>query len=159
MSYEFQLKTKNSKLKTYEVSVNYHETRIKVRFNEVDVYRIAWHGHYVAWMEAGRNDLAGMFGLDPEQLAELGYLAPVVSLEMKYKRPLRYAEEARVLTTLRPSETATLEFACRIVGADGTEAAAGKTVHALTDLAGIIQYRFSPVIAERLARLVSHLEG
>ena len=50
MSYEFQLKTKNSKLKTYEVSVNYHETRIKVRFNEVDAYRIAWHGHYVAWM-------------------------------------------------------------------------------------------------------------
>jgi acyl-CoA thioester hydrolase len=139
--------------------MNYHETRIKVRFSEVDAYRMAWHGHYVAWMEVGRNDLAGMFGLDAEQLVDLGYLAPVVSLEMKYKRPLRYAEEARVLTTLRPSETATLEFACRIVGADGTEAATGTTVHALTDLSGVLQYRFSPVVAERLARLVSHLEG
>ena len=103
--------------------------------------------------------LAGMFGLDAEQLTELGFLAPVVTLEMKYKRPLRYAEEARVLTTLRPSETATLEFACRIVGADGTEAAAGKTVHALTDLEGVLQYRFTPAVAERLARLVAHLEG
>lgn len=143
----------------FEVGLNYHETPIKVRFNEVDAYRMAWHGHYVAWMEVGRNELAGLFGLDAEQLAALGYLAPVVGLEMKYKRPLRYAEEARVMTTLHPSETATLEFSCRIVGADGAVAATGRTVHALTDLAGVLQYRFSPVIAERLARLIAHLEG
>ena len=120
---------------------------------------MAWHGHYVAWMEVGRSELAGLFGLDAEQLAAEGYLAPVVTLELHYKRPLRYAEEARVLTTLKRTETATLEFSCRIVGADGAVAATGKTVHALTDLAGILQYRVPPVIEERLARLVSHLEG
>ena len=139
--------------------MNYHETRITVRFNEVDAYKIAWHGHYVAWMEAGRNDLAGRFGLDAMQIADAGYLAPVVALEMKYRKPLRFAEEARVMTTMRRTETATLEFHCRIVGADGAEAATGRTVHALTDLAGVLQYRFSPEIAERLARLVAHLEG
>lgn len=139
--------------------MNYHETPIKVRFNEVDSYHVAWHGHYVAWMEVGRSELAGLFGLDAEQLAAEGYLAPVITLELHYKRPLRYAEEALVLTTLKRTETATLEFSCRIVGADGAVAATGKTVHALTDLAGILQYRVPPVIEERLARLVSHLEG
>ncbi|HEY6874502.1 MAG TPA: acyl-CoA thioesterase [Geobacteraceae bacterium] len=139
--------------------MQFHETPIKVRFNEVDAYRVAWHGHYVTWMEVGRGELAGLFGLDADQLAAEGYLAPVVTLEVQYKRPLRYGEEARVLTTLKRSETATLEFRCRILGADGTVAATGRTVHALTDLAGELQYRIPPVIEERLERLFSHLEG
>ncbi len=25
--------------------VKYHETPLKVRFNEVDSYHVAWHGH------------------------------------------------------------------------------------------------------------------
>ena len=139
--------------------MRYHETLIKVRFNEIDAYHVAWHGHYVAWMEVGRSELAGQFGLDAEQLAAAGYLAPVVTLEVQYKRALRYADEARVMTTLKRSETATLEFACRIVGADGTVAATGRTVHALTDMAGVLQYRVPPLIEERLERLLSHLEG
>jgi acyl-CoA thioester hydrolase len=139
--------------------VNCHETPIKVRFNEIDAYHVAWHGHYVAWMEVGRSELAGLFGLDPDQLAAEGYLAPVVALELNYRKPLRYAEEARILTTLRRTEAATLEFDCRILDADGAVAATGKTVHALTDLAGVLQYRVPRVIEERLARLLSHLEA
>jgi len=139
--------------------LKYHETPIKVRFNEIDAYHVAWHGHYVAWMEAGRGELAGLFGLDADQLAAEGYLAPVIALELNYKKPLRYAEEARVLTTIKRTETATLEFACRIIGADGSVAATGKTVHALTDLAGVLQFQVPPAIAERLARLLSHVEA
>jgi len=138
--------------------VRYHETVFTVRFNEIDAYHVAWHGNYVAWMETGRCELARQFGLDADQLAAEGYLAPVIALEIQYRRPLRYAEEARVMTTLKRTDTATLEFVCRIVGADGTVAATGKTVHALTDLAGVLQYRVPPVIAERVARLAAHLE-
>ncbi len=139
--------------------MRYHETRIKVRFNEVDAYHVAWHGHYVAWMEVGRSELAALFGLDADQLAAEGYLAPVVTLELQFKRALRYAEEARVLTTLRRTETATMEFGCRIVAADGSTAATGRTVHALTDLGGGLQYRVPPAIEERIARLLSYLEA
>lgn len=138
--------------------MHYHETPVTVRFNEVDAYRIAWHGHYVAWMEAGRNDLAGRFGLDAGQIAETGYLAPVVELEVKYKSPLRFGDAARVLTTLRRTETATLEFLSRIIGPDGEVAATGRTRHVLTDAAGVLQYFLPAVIAERLDRLAAHLE-
>jgi acyl-CoA thioester hydrolase len=135
-----------------------HETAITVRFNEVDSYGVAWHGHYVAWMEVGRNDLAGRFGIDAAQLAAMGYLAPVVELDLKYRRPARYDEELRVLTTARRTETATLEFSCRICAADGTLCAAGRTVHALTDRAGILQYRLPPEVAERLERMLASQE-
>ncbi len=139
--------------------MNYHETPITVRFNEVDSYRVAWHGHYVAWMETGRNDLAGRFGLDADQIADAGFFAPVVSLELKFKRPVRFGEELRVRTTPVRTEAATLEFAATIVGGDGKVSASGRTVHVLTDKGGVLQYSLPPVIAERLERLIAHLEA
>ncbi|HJV65285.1 MAG TPA: acyl-CoA thioesterase [Geomonas sp.] len=135
----------------------YHETPIQVRFNEVDLYRIAWHGHYVAWMEQARNDLAGRFGLDPVQIAAEGYLAPVVSLDVKYLRPARFADQLQVRTTLIRRETATIEFRCDIMGSEGKVLATGRTVHALTDLDGILQYVLPQSIAHRLEALFQHL--
>jgi acyl-CoA thioester hydrolase len=137
----------------------YHETRLRVRFNEVDAYRIAWHGHYVAWMEQGRNDLAGRFGIDAEQIAAAGYLAPVVALELKFLRPARYGEELLVRTTLARRESATLEFLCDIVGDDGKLRASGRTVHALTDLGGTLQYSLPQPVAQRLSALCDFLGG
>jgi len=138
--------------------VNQHETGITVRFNEVDAYQVAWHGHYVAWMEVGRNELASRFGLAVDQLAEAGYLGPVVNLELKYLRPARFNERLTVRTTVRRSDTPTLEFSCVIVGADGRPLARGVTVHALTDLKGVTQYRLPGEIASRLEKMLAWAE-
>jgi len=138
--------------------MRYHETKIIVRFNEIDAYRVAWHGHYVAWMEIGRNALAGRFDLDAFQLAALGYLGPVVGLELKFLRPARFNEELTIQTTLRRTDTATLEFTTTIVGPDGKKLATGVTTHALTDLDGVLQFQLPTVIAERVKRLLAWLE-
>ena len=139
--------------------MKYHETAIKVRFNEIDSFQVAWHGHYVGWMEVGRNDLASRFGLDAGQIAAAGYIAPVVLLELKYLRPARYGEELTVRTSLRRMETATLEFFTDIFGADGKKRAAGRVVHSLTDSSGILQYSLPPLIRERVERLLAWQEG
>jgi acyl-CoA thioester hydrolase len=136
-----------------------HETVITVRFNEIDAYQVAWHGHYVAWLEVGRNELAGRFGLAADQLASAGYLGPVVTLELKYLRPARFNERLTVQTTVRRSDTPTLEFRTVILGEDGKPCARGTTVHALTDLHGVTQYRLPPEIAERFAQLLAWAEG
>ena len=138
--------------------MNCHETNITVRFNEVDVYQVAWHGHYVAWMEIGRSELAGRFGLDAFQLGTLGYLGPVVSLELKYLRPARYNDILSVRTTLIPSETATLVFKSDIFGPDGVKLATGQTCHALTDLEGVLQFKMPPAVAERVELMMAWLE-
>lgn len=142
-----------------EAAANYHETRIRVRFNEVDAYRIAWHGHYVAWMEEARNELAGRFGLDAAQIAAAGFQAPVVALELKFLRPARFGEELRVRTTLLPRQTATLVFLSDIIGGDGRLSACGRTVHALTDDEGALQYALPDPIAQRVAELLGFLGG
>lgn len=138
--------------------MKYHETRIRVRFNEVDAYHVAWHGHYVTWMEVGRNDLAGRFGLNAEQIGAAGYLAPVVALELKFRRPARFDEELRIMTSVRRTQTATLEFVCDIIGPDGASCASGRTVHVLTDPGGILQYSLPSVIAERIEKMLAYLE-
>jgi acyl-CoA thioester hydrolase len=137
----------------------WHETPLTVRFNEVDAYQVAWHGHHVAWMEVGRNDLAGRFDLNAQQIGDAGYRAPVVNLELKYRRPARFNEELLIGTTVRRTETATLEFLSRITGADGSIIATGRTVHVLTDEQGTLLYQLPPLIAHRLERLFASLEG
>lgn len=139
--------------------MKYHETKVKVRFNEVDSYQVAWHGHYVAWMEIGRNDLAGEFGLDAAQLAAVGFMGPVVALDLKFLRPARFNDELVIQTTLRPSNTATLEFLTTIIGPNGSRLATGTTTHALTDMNGILQFQLPPQIKERLDNLLAWLEA
>lgn len=138
--------------------MRYHETKITVRFNEVDSYQVAWHGHYVAWMEIGRNALAGEFGLDASQLAAAGFMGPVVALELKFLRPARFNDELVIRTTLRPSTTATLEFITTIMGPDGAKLATGTTTHALTDMNGVLQFQLPVQIRERLDRMLAWLE-
>jgi len=137
----------------------FHETTVTVRFNEVDAYQVAWHGHFVAWMEIGRGALAGQFGLDAFQLAELGYLGPVVNLEVKYLRPARYGDQLTIRTRVRRSETATLVFESLIVDSDGTKLASGLTSHALTDLDGVLQFQLPSSVAERMDRMLAWLEA
>lgn len=135
------------------------ETTVTVRFNEVDAYQVAWHGHYVGWLEIGRMALAQRFGLDPFQLAELGLLGPVVQLELKYLRPARCNDALVIRTTLEPCETAQLIFLSEIIGPDGSRLASGRTVHALTDLAGTLQFRLPEQVAQRVAALQGWAAG
>lgn len=139
--------------------MHYHETIIRVRFNEIDAYQVAWHGHYVAWLEVGRNELAGRFGLNAQQLAAAGFFGPVVSLELKYLRPARFDETLRIRTTPRRTDAATLEFLTTIVDAQGRKCATGRTVHALTDLEGTLQYRLPEPIAGRVAAMLEWAES
>jgi acyl-CoA thioester hydrolase len=138
--------------------MRYHETAITVRFNEIDAYRVAWHGHYVAWMEIGRSALAGMFGLDADQLHATGFLGPVVELRVKYLHPARFNDLITIRTRLRPSETATLLFESQIIGPDGRKLATGLTSHALTNLEGVLQFRMPPAVADRVERMRTWLE-
>lgn len=138
--------------------MRYHETSITVRFNEIDAYQVAWHGHYVAWMEIGRNALSGQFGLDANQLSAEGFLGPVVDLQLKYLKPARFNDKITILTRLYPSETATLVFESVIIGPDNRKLLTGLTTHALTDLDGVLQFQMPALLVERVERMRAWLE-
>lgn len=138
--------------------MKFHETSIKVRFNEIDAYQVAWHGHFVSWMEVGRTELAAKFCLDPFHLSKEGYLGPVVSLELKYLRPARYNDQLTIRTTLGRTETATLQFISEIRDSSGHKIATGITTHVLTDLDGVMQFKLPDKILERINKMMEWLE-
>jgi acyl-CoA thioester hydrolase len=133
-----------------------HETSLKVRFFEVDSYRVVWHGHYIAWFEVGRNDFASRFGLDPEQLKEIGLMAPVVDLRCNFKKAAAFGDEIFIHTSLQQCETAKLIFHYTVMR-DQEVLAEGSTTHVLTDLKGTMLYQIPPEAQQRLERMFAYL--
>lgn len=133
-----------------------YETQLKVRFHEVDSYQVVWHGNYVSWFEVGRNEFAARFGLDPEQLKEIGLMAPVVDLVCKFKLPARYGDEVVIRTTMQRCETAKLIFRYMVMR-DKEVLAEGSTTHILTDLKGTMLYQIPPEAKQRLERMFASL--
>ncbi len=139
--------------------MKYHETPIQVRFFEVDLYGVVWHGHYVGWFEVGRNELTERFGMSPLQLKERNLLAPVVELNCEYKSPATFGEKLLIQTTMERCEVAKLIFHYRVLSpAQEKVLATGSTTHVLTDLQGTLLYRIPSDILEKIEAMRKYLE-
>jgi acyl-CoA thioester hydrolase len=139
--------------------MRYHETSLEVRFYEVDVYGVVWHGHYVGWFETGRNDLTQRFQMGPLQLKEMSFLAPVVELDCQFKLPATFGEFLVIQTTMERTEVAKLIFRYRVLSQENRKVlATGSTTHVLTDLKGNLLYRVPPEVLERIEAMRKYLE-
>ncbi len=101
-------------LKAREMRTEKHEcsraftTVIPVRFQEVDSYRVVWHGHYLQYLEVARDALCAAGGFTPKRALDLGYTVPIVRFEVHLKRPARLDDVLEVSTRLRKLEVAKL---------------------------------------------------
>ncbi len=139
--------------------MKYHETLLQVRFYEVDAYGMAWHGHYVGWFEAGRNDLSKRYEMGPLQLREMNLLAPVVELNCQFKLPATFDDPLIIQTTIEKTEVAKLIFHYRVLSqASRKVLATGSTTHVLTDLKGNLLYRVPPGVLEKIEAMQKYLE-
>lgn len=134
-----------------------HEIKLRVRFCEVDLYRVVWHGHYISWFEEARNELASLFGLGPEQLREMNLMAPVIDLHCRFKLPASFNDEVVIQTTMQRSETAKLMFLYKVIR-DAQVLVEGSTTHVLTDLQGTMLYQVPPEVKKRLEEMMVYLE-
>jgi acyl-CoA thioester hydrolase len=139
--------------------MKYHETPLQVRFYEMDAYGIVWHGHYIGWFEAGRNELTERFQLGPLQLKAKNLLAPVVELICEYKLPAIFGDWLIIQTTMERTEVAKLIFNYRVFHQEKNKVlATGSTTHVLTDLTGKLLYRVPPEVLERIEAMRKYLE-
>ncbi len=139
--------------------MRYHETCIQVRFYEVDAYGMVWHGHYMGWFEAGRNELTEQFHIGPLQLKEKNLLAPVVELTCQFKLPATFGDSLVIQTTMERTEVAKLIFHYRVLYQGNRKVlATGSTTHVLTDLNGSLLYRVPSEILERIEAMRVYLE-
>lgn len=107
---------------------------IKVRFNEADPLGIVWHGHYIRYLEDGREAFGNKYGIGYLDFYNKGYVVPVVKIECDYKRSLRYGDRVVVETTYIPLEAAKLKFEYKLYNADNDElVATGSSVQVFLD--------------------------
>jgi len=98
-----------------------NETKLRVRFNEVDALRIVWHGHYVNYFEDGRQAFGREFSLGYLDIFNEGFTVPIVDINVEYKSPLTFGHEAIIETTFIDSPAAKIHFAYEIFNIEKTK--------------------------------------
>ncbi|NOX84642.1 MAG: acyl-CoA thioesterase [Chlorobi bacterium] len=89
-------------------------TEVKVRFGEVDSMGIVWHGNYVKYIEEGRESFGHRYGISYLDFHAHDLMAPVVSMQFKYRKQVRYGDRLIVETEYVDDKAAKLIFRFRI---------------------------------------------
>lgn len=106
-----------------------NRSRIRVRFSEVDAMQVVWHGEYVRYFEDGRQAFGREYGFDYCDFFDNGFTTPIVELNVQYKHPLTFGEEAIVETRYIATEAAKIIFDYTVYrAADMSVAATGSSV-------------------------------
>jgi len=86
------------------------EIPFEIRFSEIDVMNVVWHGSYPLYFEDAREAFGAKYGLSYQQYINEGYFAPLVELNIQYKRPLMYGMHPMVRITYCPTPAAKVVF-------------------------------------------------
>lgn len=88
----------------------YTEKQFEIRFSEVDVMQVVWHGSYPLYLEDAREAFGIQWGLSYQQYMDVGIYAPIVEMNIKYKQPLRYGMKPVIRITYVPTDAAKVIF-------------------------------------------------
>ena len=111
------------------------EKKIEIRFSEVDVMNVVWHGSYPLYFEDAREAFGAKYGLSYKRYMDEKVFAPIVELDIKYKRPVLYGMTPVVRIVYRPTEAAKIVFDYEIVDAEtGTVFATAHSVQVFMDM-------------------------
>lgn len=125
------------------------ETLIKARFSEVDSMRIVWHGNYAKYLEDGREAFGKEYDLSYMDVYRAGYMTPLVKLELDYKNPLKYDEEAVLTTVFADNEAAKIEFFYTLRRkSDGLLLLEARSIQVFLDINSELQLFSPPFFAE-----------
>lgn len=94
---------------------------IDVRFSEVDMMGVVWHGHYAVYFEDAREAFGAKYGLEYLMMYDKGFVEPLVELTFKYKRPIIYGMKPEIEIIYRPTDAAKIIFDYEIRDAETKE--------------------------------------
>ena len=123
-------------------------TQRRVRFEEVDLMKIAWHGRYVSYLEDGRHAFGERYGLSYKAFMENKIVVPIVQCHLDYSRPLRFNDLFTIETKLHWCDALRLNFEYVLQCEDGQQVTRAYTVQLLTDFKGQTQLVPSPFIEQ-----------
>lgn len=106
-------------------------THRTVRFEEVDMMKIMWHGHYPSYFEDARQAVGKQYGLSYQDFYNEKVAAPIRQLNIEYIQPLFFGETYTLEGRLHYSEAAKILYDFCIYTPDGNLCTTGSTVQML----------------------------
>lgn len=100
----------------------------RIRFEEIDMLQIAWHGHYSSFFEDARIELGKRYGIGYMDLHSHGILAPIKTLHIDFITPLKFMEEITIEGILHYSQASRINSEYIIRNEEGKITATGYIV-------------------------------
>lgn len=100
-----------------------------VRYAETDQMGVVYHANYLVWMELGRTALVESLGFDYAALEAEGIVSPVIEVQVKFKKPLRYGETATIKTWIDKYDGLRVMYGYEILNSQGDLCVTGTTVN------------------------------
>lgn len=127
------------------------EVEIEIPFHDVDMMQVAWHGHYVRYLEIARCKLLDAIDYNYAQMRDSGFAWPVIDLRLRYAAPALFAQRIRIEARLTEWEHR-LKVAYTVRDAtSGKRLTRASTVQVAVDMANEDMCLASPpVLIERL---------
>lgn len=114
--------------------MNWHETKIRVRYAETDKMGVVHHANYLVWFELGRSEVCRARGFSYREMEADNALLVVAEVYCRYKSPAFYDDELIVRTKVEEIKSRTMRFVYEVFReSDSTLLAEGATLHVVTD--------------------------
>jgi len=114
------------------------DSRFRVRYAETDQMGFAYYANYLVWFEVGRGSFCHCQGFSYQDMEnKYQTFLPVIEASCRYKRPLRYDQEALIRTRITKFNRRSVSFEYQITSLDQGELyAEGMTRHVFADNQG-----------------------
>lgn len=113
---------------------NWHEQRLRVRFEETDAMQVVYYSKFLVWFEVGRINLLRDIGLPYHEWVTRGLHTPVVQAHADYKSSARFDDEILIKTRIASLGKSSLRFESEVYKLpDMNILCTGHTVHTLVN--------------------------
>ena len=89
-------------------------TPIKVRYGETDMMGVVYHANYLLYFEDARTDFLEKIGFPYAEIEKHGVMCPIHDVRMTYGSPLRYGEDAFVITEVLENRATKTTYSQRV---------------------------------------------
>lgn len=113
----------------------FHETRVRVRYGEVDRMGVVHHRHYLSYFEQGRTEMLRDLGASYRDVEDSGTLLVVAETGVRFVRPAGYEDDLTIATRLTEARGVRVRFEYEL-RRDGVLLATGFTVLVSCDANG-----------------------
>ena len=86
------------------------EKELEIRFSEVDMMGVVWHGNYPLYLEDAREAFGAEFGLSYALYIKENVFVPIVKMDVDYNRPVRFGMRPVIRIEYVPTDAAKVIF-------------------------------------------------